>query len=118
MKAIIAWLRENIKILRPKKKPNFNKSVYLPNTKHNTSYDSSFGFSHKSVRTSSNKRRSDFSSQPRIHKRSTGLNAYLNSSSKIDNIRKMRMRDLRKDRDFMDDVDECLLNIKQVPSLK
>lgn len=33
-------------------------------------------------------------------------------------IRRMGAKNLRKNQDFMNDVDECLLNITEVPSLK
>mmetsp|Transcript_12633 Transcript_12633/g.11180 ORF Transcript_12633/g.11180 Transcript_12633/m.11180 type:complete len:196 (-) Transcript_12633:26-613(-) len=98
-----------MKMLRPKNW-GFNK------TNHNRSYDASLEY--RNVRTRSQNRKKEFLSQPRIHRKSNTSGSFLYSSSKINSIRKMRIRDLKKDQDFMDDVDECLINIKEVPTLR
>lgn len=102
MDQIVLWFKENFKILRPVRQ-KLNSSITV--RKHeNISFDRSTNIYNQTMK-SFKKKRVIIRSQPRIHKR-------------LDQIRNMKLRDLQNDKDFMDDVDECLQNIMELPTLR
>ncbi|CAI2374967.1 unnamed protein product [Moneuplotes crassus] len=107
---IVAWFKENCEILRPIKK--HNKSVQLESARVNTLFSTTQDFSSKTFR----KGRKEFSAQPRIHRR-TG-NSFDTKSSMLSKLKKMGPKELRNNPDFMKDVNECLQNMKELPSLR
>lgn len=90
-------------MLRPKKK-DLHKSMHFKSQDQSQSFDATS--SHLAVpATTARKTRIAVRSQPRIHKR-------------IEQFRRMNLKQLRNDKDFMADVDECLKNILELPALR
>ncbi|CAI2368798.1 unnamed protein product [Moneuplotes crassus] len=111
---IVSWFKENLKLLRPKKKI-IHKSIHLESSRADTLADSRQKFSVYSS-NSQRRRRENFSTEPRIHRR---INSFFDTKSTMPNkLRKMGINNIHKNQNFKKISNEHLLNITEVPSQK